>query len=78
MRLLKPEQTALFPEQVTESKDGFRLHRLEVYNWGTFNGRIWTIEPDNSTALLTGANASGKSTLVDALLTLLVPHIKRK
>jgi uncharacterized protein YPO0396 len=59
------------------SVDGFRLCRLEVYNWGTFNRHIWTIEPDGGTALLTGANGSGKSTLVDALLTLLVPHARR-
>ena len=21
---------------------GFRLHSLEVFNWGTFDGRVWT------------------------------------
>jgi uncharacterized protein YPO0396 len=59
------------------SKAGFRLQRLEVLNWGTFNGAVWSIEPGGNTALLTGANGSGKSTLVDALLTLLVPNAKR-
>ncbi len=57
--------------------DGFRLARLEVYNWGTFNHNVWVLSPCNGTALLTGANASGKSTLVDALLTLLVPYHRR-
>lgn len=57
--------------------DGFRLQRLEVYNWGTFNHHVWTLEPGGNTALLTGANGSGKSTLVDALLTLLVPYTRR-
>jgi len=56
---------------------GFRLQRLEVLNWGTFNRAVWAIEPGGHTALLTGANGSGKSTLVDALLTLLVPYGKR-
>ena len=56
---------------------GFRLHRLEVLNWGTFNRQVWAIEPGGQTALLTGANGSGKSTLVDALLTLLVPNQRR-
>ncbi len=56
---------------------GFRLDSLQVFNWGTFHGRIWTIEPRGRTALLTGANGSGKSTLVDAILTLLVPNVKR-
>ncbi|HEU5015209.1 MAG TPA: ATP-binding protein [Roseiflexaceae bacterium] len=59
------------------SQTGYRLERLEVLNWGTFNNKVWRIEPCGNTALLTGANGSGKSTLVDALLTLLVPHVKR-
>lgn len=60
-----------------DQQAGFRLDRLEILNWGTFNRAVWTIEPGGQTALLTGANGSGKSTLVDALLTLLVPYGKR-
>jgi len=52
---------------------GFRLDRLEVYNWGTFNGRVWTFPLNGKNALLTGDIGSGKSTLVDALTTLLIP-----
>jgi len=52
---------------------GFRLQRLEVYNWGTFDGRVWTLQADGNNALLTGDIGSGKSTLVDAVTTLLVP-----
>jgi len=52
---------------------GFRLQRLEVFNWGTFDRRIWTLHCDGKNALLTGDIGSGKSTLVDALTTLLVP-----
>ncbi len=59
------------------SAEGFRLDRLEIYNWGTFSQRIWSINPAGGTSLLTGANGSGKSTLVDALLTLLVPYQRR-
>ncbi|MGB0387126.1 MAG: ATP-binding protein [Ardenticatenaceae bacterium] len=58
-------------------RSGFRLYRLEVWNWGTFHDQVWTIEPSGYTSLLTGANGSGKSTLVDGLLTLLVPNQKR-
>lgn len=55
-------------------KTGFRLQYLEVYNWGTFHNQVWRIEPVGETALLTGANGSGKTTFVDALLTLMVPE----
>ncbi len=51
---------------------GFRLSKLEVYNWGTFDGAVYTVTPRGQTTLLVGENGSGKSTLVDALLTLLV------
>ncbi len=57
-------------------RKGFRLYRLEVYNWGTFNRKIWKIEPDGFNSLLTGNIGSGKSTLVDAIITLLVPPKK--
>lgn len=57
-------------------KLGYRLQRLEVYNWGTFDQRVWSFELDGEAALLTGDVGSGKSTLVDAILTLLVPPRK--
>ncbi len=52
---------------------GFRLTRLEVYNWGTFDKRVWSLALDGRNGLLTGDIGSGKSTLVDAVTTLLVP-----
>ena len=52
---------------------GFRLSRLEVLNWGTFDKRVWTLALDGRNGLLTGDIGSGKSTLVDAITTLLVP-----
>ncbi|OGT78919.1 MAG: ATP-dependent exonuclease SbcCD, C subunit-like protein [Gammaproteobacteria bacterium RIFCSPLOWO2_02_FULL_56_15] len=52
---------------------GFRLQRLEVYNWGTFDGQVWSLHLGGRNALLTGDIGSGKSTLVDAVTTLLVP-----
>ncbi|WP_303105130.1 ATP-binding protein [uncultured Mitsuokella sp.] len=57
-------------------KLGYRLQRLEVYNWGTFDQRVWSFELGGEAALLTGDVGSGKSTLVDAILTLLVPPRK--
>lgn len=56
-----------------DALSGFRLHRLEVFNWGTFGERVWAIHPDGRNVLLTGDIGSGKSTLVDAVTTLLVP-----
>ena len=59
---------------------GYRLHKLEIYNWGTFDssrGNVHTVRPKGDTTLLIGQNGSGKSTLVDALLTLLVRPVVR-
>lgn len=55
-------------------KSGFRLQYMEVLNWGTFDEKIYAIRPLGETSLLTGANGSGKTTFVDALLTLIVPE----
>ncbi|MGW3959068.1 ATP-binding protein [Amycolatopsis sp. NPDC005003] len=52
---------------------GYRLERLEVYNWGTFDQRVWTFRPAGRNSLLTGDIGSGKSTIVDAITTLLLP-----
>ena len=52
---------------------GFRLAHFELYNWGTFDRQVLRLEMGGDNALLTGDIGSGKSTLVDALTTLLVP-----
>ena len=56
-----------------DTLSGFRMQRLEVLNWGTFDQRVWTLQLDGKNGLLTGDIGSGKSTLVDAITTLLVP-----
>ena len=60
-------------EFATHAPAGFRLQRLEIYNWGTFDQRVWCLQLDGQNGLLTGDIGSGKSTLVDAITTLLVP-----
>lgn len=61
----------------SSDKAGFRLQYMEVFNWGTFTQPdIFRINPQGNNSLLTGANASGKSTYIDALLTLIVPAKK--
>ena len=59
-----------------ERLPGCRLQRLEVYNWGTFDQKVWSFELGGRNALLTGDIGSGKSTLVDAITTLLLPANK--
>ncbi len=52
---------------------GFRLSRLELLNWGTFTDRVWTLRANGRNTLVTGDIGSGKSTIVDAITTLLLP-----
>lgn len=65
--------SALELDDTASSRAGYRLHRLEAYNWGTFDKQVWSLRLDGSTSLLTGDIGSGKSTLVDAVTTLLLP-----
>lgn len=59
-----------------DSRAGFRLQRIEAFNWGTFHNRVWSLDLAGENGLLTGDIGSGKSTLVDAMTTLLVPAQK--
>jgi uncharacterized protein YPO0396 len=66
-------QVANFEGQLVAGRAGMRLHRCEFFNWGTFHGRVWGLDLNGDNTLLTGDIGSGKSTLVDAITTLLVP-----
>lgn len=56
-------------------RSGYRLHRIELRNWGTFTGdKHYVIDTAGESTCFTGLNQSGKSTAMDAILTLLVPH----
>ncbi len=61
-----------------ENIAGYRLSKIELYNWGTFDGTVHGFHPRGQWALLVGENGTGKSTIVDALLTLLVRPNTRK
>ena len=53
---------------------GFRLNTLQLCNWGVLqNDKIFTFDFNSKSTLLTGRNGSGKTTIVDAIITLLVP-----
>ncbi len=61
-----------------ERQMGYRLSKIELYNWGTFDGAVHGFHPRGEWGLLVGENGTGKSTVVDALLTLLVRPNTRK
>ncbi len=67
------ETVSLFDSITDDALSGYRLERLEVFNWGTFDKRVWTLKLDGRNNLVTGDIGSGKTTLVDAVTTLLVP-----
>jgi len=71
-----PNTLSLLDFASSDERAGFRLHAIEVYNWGTFDQRVWRFPTRGDNALLTGDIGSGKSTLVDAITTLLVPAQK--
>ena len=67
------ESLSIFDSITDDALSGYRLERLEVFNWGTFDERVWTLLLNGRNNLLTGDIGSGKTTLVDAVTTLLVP-----
>jgi len=60
-------------ELSNSGRAGYRLDHVEVFNWGTFDKQVWRLTPVAETSLLTGDIGSGKSTIVDAITTLLMP-----
>jgi uncharacterized protein YPO0396 len=60
----------------TTNRAGFRLDHFEVFNWGTFHGRVWSLQLAGENGLLTGDIGTGKSTFIDAITTLIVPPQK--
>ncbi|WP_016856638.1 ATP-binding protein [Halomonas smyrnensis] len=62
------------PEALAQSLEAaqFRMTRLAVFNWGTFDG-LHELDLAREGFLITGRSGSGKSTLLDAISTLLTP-----
>lgn len=61
-------QTLRFP-------DGYLLSSLDLFNWGPFAGRHH-VDIDSRGSAIIGATGSGKTTLVDALMTLICERPK--
>lgn len=59
-------QTKIFPNQ-------WRMQKIEVLNWGTFQNH-WEIPITRQGFLITGPSGSGKSSLLDAVSSVLVPR----
>jgi len=53
-------------------REQFRMHRLQVYNWGTFS-ELHDVPISARGFLIVGRSGAGKSTLLDAFSALLVP-----
>jgi len=45
-----------FDFSADNSLSGFRLKKLELLNWGTFNDQIWSLNLDGKNGLLTGCS----------------------
>ena len=54
----------------TTPQHGYHLQELHLYNWGAFAGRHQASLDSGNTAII-GPTGSGKTTLIDALMTLL-------
>ena len=50
----------------------WRLARVDMANWGTFNG-FQSLPVDRRGLLITGPSGSGKSTVLDAVAAVLTP-----
>ena len=57
----------------SEDSSGYRLKALQILNWGVFDKTVKTFIFNDKSTILTGYNGTGKTTVVDAILTLLIP-----
>ncbi len=61
----------------SDKNSGYKLKTLQLLNWGVFDKKTVTFCFNAASTILTGLNGSGKTTTVDAILTLLVPSSLR-
>lgn len=59
------------------SDQGMRFKRIEVRNFGTWTGAVAHVfDMNRAGAVIAGENGAGKSTMMDALITLFSPTVK--
>ena len=63
---------ALLPDPTDTGTSQWLAESMQLVNWGGFHGHT-AIEFDLETTLLSGASGTGKSTLLDAYLALMMP-----
>ena len=55
---------------------GMRMHRFEILNWGGYTDESVVVDLDGKSILITGKNRSGKTTVLDAMVTLISKYPK--
>lgn len=65
-------QLALIPDSVETGDRQWVAELMQLVNWGGFHGHV-AIGFDADATLLTGASGTGKSTILDAYLALMMP-----
>ena len=72
-KVFKPAEENMGPQKIKEygCNNGVYLETVELQNWGPFSG-ISEIPLGGYPALFVGENGTGKSSLMDAILTLLI------
>ena len=62
-------------DTATRNAGQWRLSRIELFNWGTFD-KYHAFDVSRDGLLITGASGSGKSTIIDAISTVMSPSAK--
>ncbi len=73
MTVPQQDRQGMLPMEAHPDDSPFVLRELEVFNWGPFSG-MHHVEVDPRGTAIIGPTGSGKTTLIDALMTLLVPN----
>ena len=71
--LMIPGLDATLAAATPIDRSQWRIESLQMVNWGGFHGHH-RVDFDHDSTLLSGASGTGKSTLLDAYIALMMPH----